>query len=145
MEKQTHTTEEKPALQVVEAAIVEKSPNPVKEKKEEKPQYKPELDPKKSKEERILAFIEAKGDGEWVKLNDFLKCLYPMPNISQPAMWLSKGENKTLGGLLNRMVLDDKISIQGGNHLKLGRPFFAPNSPIAEFYSISNTPILAKK
>jgi hypothetical protein len=61
---------------------------------EPKPVIRKEMDANLSFEERIEAFIKDKKD--WVKLNDFLKSLFPIPKFNEAPVYINKGEMKRI-------------------------------------------------
>lgn len=62
----------------------------------EMPKINREADASLSMEERIAAFVENRGGEVFVKLNDFLKSLYPLPRFNEPPVWLQQGSNKQI-------------------------------------------------
>jgi len=99
--------------------------------------YRKETDAKLSHEERILAFIDSrKGDGN-VKLNDFLKSLYPIPKANMPAAWTDQGAMKRLRVLLEKMQQEGKIEIISNSHNRLGRPYYPDDTTLkTEYYHL---------
>lgn len=84
------------------------------------PQLQPQ--PELTMEDKIVKFLEGKND--FVKMNDFLKSLYPIPTMQNPAKWMQQQVSKTLKGLLDSMVKDGVIKISGDKHLQLGKPYY---------------------
>lgn len=102
-----------------------------------------EMDATLSSEERIEAFIEDKKD--WVKLNDFLKALYPIPRFNEPPVYLDKGEMKRMRILLDNMQSHGKLQIKDNGHGKLGNHYYEGEQQYAKFWHIGNLTIEAKK
>jgi hypothetical protein len=99
--------------------------------------YLAEADVKLSNEERLLAFI-SKRSGQTIKLNDFLKSLYPLPVLGAPPLWKDQGNNKRLRVLLEKLQAEKKIEITANTHLRLGRPYFDNDqNPVTKYYDIS--------
>lgn len=79
-----------------------------------------------SMEEKIINFIESRGSGN-IKLNDFLKSLYPVQKFNTPPLWLNQSENKSLRVLLDKMQQEGKIDIVNNKH-KLLASFYYPDA-----------------
>lgn len=97
-----------------------------------------------SKEEKIINFLESRGDGEFV-INDFLKSLYPIPTYNMPAEYLRQGESKALKGLLTKMQAEGKISFVDNSYQKLGQFYYEGGDTQTKHYNILNVKIIAKK
>ncbi len=97
-----------------------------------------------SKEERIINFLESRGDGEFV-INDFLKSLYPTPTYNMPAEYLRQGESKALKGLLTKMQAEGKIAFVDNSYQKLGQFYYEGGDTQTKHYNILNVKIIAKK
>ena len=67
-------------------------------------------------EEKIVAFIESRTGGDTVRLNEFLKSLYPLPQRNEPPLWLNQGTSKQIKVLLSKMQADGLISIVNNTH-----------------------------
>lgn len=97
-----------------------------------------------SKEEKIINFLESRGDGEFV-INDFLKSLYPIPTYNMPAEYLRQGESKALKGLLTKMQAEGKIAFVDNSYQKLGQFYYEGGDTQTKHYNILNVKIVAKK
>ena len=97
-----------------------------------------------SKEERIINFLESRGDGEFV-INDFLKSLYPVTTYNMPAEYLRQGESKALKGLLTKMQAEGKISFVDNSYQKLGQFYYEGGDTQTKHYNILNVKIICKK
>ncbi len=131
--------------EVVEPGV--KEPIAIKEifvpKEPSKPAIRKEMDVTLSNEERIEAFME--GKNEFLKLNDFLKSLYPIPKFNEPPAYLDKGEMKRMRILLDNMQSHGKLQIKDNGHGKLGNHYYEGEQQYAKFYHIGNLTIEAKK
>jgi hypothetical protein len=105
----------------------------------EPPKQNKASDAKLSFEERIEAFIEDKK--EYVKLNDFLKSLYPIPKFNEPPVYINKGEMKRMRILLDNMQSHGKIEIKDNGHGKLGNHYYEGEQQYAKFHHIGNLTI----
>jgi hypothetical protein len=94
-------------------------------------------------EQKIVAFLEDKKD--FVKLNDFLKSLYPIPKMGEPPAYLDKGEMKRMRILLDNMQFHGKLEIKNNGHGQLGNHYYEGEQQYAKFYHIGNLTIEAKK
>lgn len=107
------------------------------------PEPKPEMDTKLPFEQRIVAFLENRKTGDFIKLNDFLKFLYPQPEKNAPPLWMNQSTSKSLKVLLDKMQTAGKIIISNNQHRRLGT-FFYSDSPVTQYYNIGNLIIEAK-
>jgi hypothetical protein len=168
--KQTIKTEEAPVTIMTEAeaekieAAIEmlKAPEPVevpelgtedkpviKEVKEKAPEWA-SVSPSsptssQTNEEKIVAFIESRTGGDTVRLNEFLKSLYPLPQRNEPPLWLNQGTSKQIKVLLSKMQADGLISIVNNTHELLGKFYHAGEQQITQHRNLNNVDILAKK
>lgn len=94
--------------------------------------------------QKITNFIDSR-DGD-IKLNDFLKSLFPLPKNGEPPVWLQQGANRTLRGTLEGMRQRGEINILNNAHMKLGECYW-PDSKTGrtEHYNLNTLPIIAKK
>lgn len=97
-----------------------------------------------SKEERIINFMATRPDGE-VKLNDFLKTLYPLPTHGEPAIYLRQGESRALRGLLTKMQQEGKILFADNQYRKLGDFYYVDGDIETKYHTILTVTITAKK
>lgn len=97
-----------------------------------------------SKEERIINFMDTRSDGE-VKMNDFLKSLYPLPTSSSPAAYLRQGESRSLRGLLTKMQQEGKILFADSQYRKLGDFYYVDGDTETKYHNILTVQIVAKK
>lgn len=98
-----------------------------------------------SNEEKIVAFIESRTGGDTVRLNEFLKSLYPLPQRNEPPLWLNQGTSKQIKVLLSKMQADGLISIVNNTHELLGKFYHAGEQQITQHRNLNNVEILAKK
>ena len=96
-------------------------------------------------EEKIVQFIESRTGGGNVRLNEFLKSLYPMPKLNEPPLWLNQGTSKQIKNLLAKMQADGLISIVNNTHELLGKFYHAGEQQITQHRNLNNIEILAKK
>jgi len=108
--------------------------------------YNKESDKSLSMEERIEAFMESRSKGNYIRLNDFLKSLYPIPKQNEPPAWSNQVESKKIRNLLNKMQTEGKIFILNDIHLRLGKHHYPDaNTMKTEYHSLANLIIEAKK
>lgn len=98
----------------------------------------------KTFEERIFEFIESRAAGR-IKLNDFLKSLYKVPKMNEPAEWMQLGSSKYLKMVLDMMVKKGKIYIENDRHLDLGKPYHEGTDMLAKNHSLATVEIFVKK
>jgi hypothetical protein len=95
-----------------------------------------------SKEERIVEFLSDKQD--FVKLNDFLKSLYPVPKTNEPAQYLNLPDNKLLRKLLETMQAEGRIEIRNNAHRRLAERFYEGEQQVQRFHNLNTILIEAK-
>jgi len=102
--------------------VIDKKEEQVVEKKEipAPPIYRPELDKNLPFDVRIEKFLESRNNGQFIKLNDFLKSLYPLPKPNEAPEWAKQSAAKQLRLLLIKMQSEGRIIISNNMHLKLG-------------------------
>lgn len=106
------------------------------------PVYRKEADMKAPFEERILAYMESRKMGE-VRLNDFLKSLWPTGKFNEPPQWTNQGQNKYLRAVLDKMVQEGKIKIANDMHKRLGHFYYDGDNPETKYHNLSTIPISA--
>lgn len=97
-----------------------------------------------SMEDKILNFIDSRPDGE-IKMNDFLKSLYPLPKFNEPAVYLQQAKAKELKGVLAKLESEGKVSFVGNGHTKLGKFYYEGNDTVTKYHNILTTQIVVKK
>ena len=147
-----------PIEEVIEETVEEIIPEVVIEEKEEEPVIEiPEpikevviekvvdLSVELSLEQRIINFIDSRDAGE-IKMNDFLKSLFGVPKIGELPTWLNQGASRKIRQLLDDMVKNSQIIIQGNSHLRLGT-FYYPDSSTGKtaYRNLSDVNIVVKK
>jgi len=95
-------------------------------------------------EASILKYLESKGEGEHL-LNDFLKSLYPIPKLNEPAIYLTQENSRYIRHVLENMQLECKINIVNDLHKRLGEHRYEPETGIAKRHNLSTVKIMAKK
>jgi len=98
-----------------------------------------------SDEQKLLNFIDTRGISGDIRLNDFLKSLFPMPKLNEPPVWTQQNTSKYLKGLLDKMVREGKLVISGNTHLKLGQFYYHGDSPQTQHHTLNTVNIVAKK
>lgn len=107
------------------------------------PTYRKELDKNLSFEERIVGFLQSRGTGQSVKLNDFLKSLFKLPDLNAPPEWASQGASKRLRSILDKMQSAGTLTIINNQHRKLGMGYYAGEQKILQHYNLNNVTIEA--
>jgi len=97
-----------------------------------------------SMEDKIVNFITSRSDGE-IKLNDFLKSLYPFPKFNEPAVYLQQAKAKELKGVLAKLEREGKVSFVGNGHTKLGKFYYEGNETVTKYHNILTVQIVVKK
>lgn len=97
-----------------------------------------------SMEEKIINFIDSRESGN-IKINDFLKSLYPIPNGNTPPVWVNQAKSKELRVLLDKMQHERKISIINNKHKLLGTFYYPDVTTMKTCYHNLNTVIIEIK
>lgn len=130
-----------PVLEIEEKEAVEEEKNEVVEVVKEKQQVETaEL----SNEEKIISFIE-NAVGSEVKLNDFIKSLYPLPTFTNPAIYLNQGESRKIRAMVSDMVAKGQIFLKDNRYLQLGSGYYEGTEQKLKHYNITNVEIIVKK
>jgi len=108
----------------------------------EPPKLPKEADKSLPMEERVAAYVESRGMVNWVKLNDFLKSLFPLPKYNEPPVWLEQGVNKQIRNMLNDMQAKGQITIQDNRHIRLGTPYYPDSTTLKTHYHNLNSVII---
>lgn len=97
-----------------------------------------------SMEEKIINFIDSREFGG-IRINDFLKSLYPIQKGNTPPIWLQQAKSKELRVLLDKMQDEGKISIINNKHKLLGTHYYPDTTTMKTHYHNLNTVILEVK
>lgn len=128
---------------VEEAAKV--IPEPVKEEpKEVFTEIKLNDDLELSMEQKIINFIESRPSGE-IRMNDFLKSMFPVPKFGEPPLWMNKGENKRLRLVLEDLQRKGYVNFISNTHLKLGQFYHDGDGQHTKHYNLGTINLVAKK
>lgn len=87
-----------------------------------------EVDSGGSPSEKILNFLKSRNSGSFVRLNDFLKSLYPMPKNNEPFEWQQQTKMKTLRAIINGMVVNRQIATSTNSYMQLGKSYWPDDS-----------------
>lgn len=96
-------------------------------------------------EQKITNFLNSRESGE-IKMNDFLKSLFPIPKFNEPPVWLNQGASKQLRVTLENMKKNGLINIMNDTHMKLGTFYYPDVTTLQTHYHNLNTvSIVVKK
>lgn len=94
---------------------------------------------------RIVAFLKNRGSrGGWVKINDFVKSLYPLGVPGAPPEWSKQGSTKFLKHTLDKLIEEGRIQINNDAHKQLGTTYYSGEEQYAKTRNISNVILEAK-
>jgi len=134
--------------QVVEEPLIEKIDVEVSEPVKEEafsPVKTIEVSEELSNEQKLLNFLESRGVGE-IKLNDFLKSLYGVPKLNEPALWLKQSSSKEIRNMLDSIKKQGDYEIVNNNHLRLGAFYYPDTTTMkTEYHNINTIPLFARK
>lgn len=105
---------------------------------------KPEADRRLSHDKRIFAFLESRHTGDFIKLNDFLKSLYPLPKPNEKPAWKNQGAMRKLRQDLLSMRDRGEIVFSNTNAERLGDNYHAGEERRRFDYNIGDLIIEAK-
>ncbi len=74
--------------------------------------------------QKLVEFLEKNGKEDFVKANDFLKSLYPVPKVGEVPGWTSQPEMKKMRAWLNGLVDSRQIAVKSNTHNDLGRTYY---------------------
>jgi len=107
------------------------------------PVYNAASDASKSHKERILAYLDSRKGMKTVKLNDFLKSLYPISaHPHQAPDYTNQGNMKKLRHELAQLEEKREVRFVNDSYKKLGKAHF-PDASTGQtyYYHIGDTPI----
>lgn len=110
-----------------------------------KPEFtdqKSQLNQKLSHKERIIDFLESRRGAGKIKLNDFLKSLYPLPKVGEKPHFTDQGKMKRLKKDLIELRSEGEISFINDSFERLGKAHFPDDtSGKTHYYDVSNLTI----
>lgn len=109
-----------------------------KEKLYEYAKAAPKQDEGETMEQKIVRFLESRIGG-FVRINDFIKSLYPIPRMNEMPVYVNQGESKRLKGMLEKMKSDGTIKIEADSHLRLGSFYYPDGQTLKTHYHNINT------
>lgn len=87
--------------------------------------------------DRLDAFL-AKKKGTTVRLNDFLKSLYPVPVMGARPRWEDQGEMKRLRVLLANYSATGKIEVSNNLYQQLGTFYYGESAdPVTKYHNLA--------
>lgn len=99
------------------------------------------LETETTQEQKIIAFVESRGSGE-VRLNEFIKSLYPPVNFANPPQYLELGENKRIRNMLAALVSEGHFAIQNDLHLRIASIYYDGDGKCLH-HNINTLPLVA--
>lgn len=93
----------------------------------------------------ILDFINTREGVKNIKLNDFIKSLYPAPSRNAPAEYLLQTESKRIKYILSELQNNKLISMSTSNYMNLGAPYYEGEQQYLRHWNINNVEIIAQK
>ena len=104
----------------------------------------PEADQNLSFEERIAAYL-SKRNGQTVRLNEFLKSLYPPSKI--PGLkpeWYQGHESKRLGRIIGKLAADKVIEPVNELYKDLGTFYYEGEDPRTKYHNLNTVLVEVK-
>lgn len=104
----------------------------------------PESNPRLSHKDRIVAFLDARKGAGKVKLNDFIKSLFPLSREAQAGHTV-QGNMKKLKLDLTQLTDEGKIRLTSNSFERLGKAHFPDNATgKTHYYDVTNVVIEAE-
>lgn len=144
MEAKTEQLEKNPVVKAVTEPQPEEKPAA---KLAVNPVVKANIEPMHataSAEEKILWFLRTRGNGQYVKVNDFLKSLYPVQRGNIPPVWKQQGVLKSLQGIIRKMANSGDIVVANNRYLQLGKCYWPNGVAETHYYDLDAITIEAK-
>ena len=95
--------------------------------------------------EQIRSFVHEKGDKDFVKVNDFLKSLFPVPKQNEVPAWKNQQVSKQIRNAINDLRDTGDIELRNADHEKLGKFYYIENNSVTQHHDINSVDIFAKK
>jgi len=96
-------------------------------------------------EEKIIKFLDSRQEGQ-IRMNDFLKSLFPPPSFGQPPLWSNQHSSKQIRVLLQTMISESKIELVNNAYQNLGRAYYPDHETgKTAYHDLSNTVIICQK
>lgn len=94
---------------------------------------------------KILEFLNQKNkEGDYVKLNDFLKSLYPLSKNNEPPKWDKQSESKKIRVVLSKMQTEGLVVFKNNQHQFLGTHYYEGVNQVQKHRNLTDTIIEAK-
>lgn len=94
-----------------------------------------------SMKDSIVKFLQSR-QGEFVKINDFIKSLYPLPKFNEPPKYLQQGETKVIKQVLLELQSAALIKIEGNMHTLLGTMYYPDTTTMKTQYHNLNSVVI---
>lgn len=94
-------------------------------------------------EEKIVKFVNSR-DGE-IKLNSFLKSLYPRPAFNEPEIYLRQGESKAIKQTIQKLIDRNEFAVKGDTHKLLGSFYYTDGDTKTKYHNINTLDIIVNK
>lgn len=92
----------------------------------------------------ILDFLESRHTGQFIKINDFLKSLYPVPNGKEKPAWEDQGNMRRLQKTLMDLSANEGVLFLNLNHTRLGDNYHDGEERRRKDYNIADLTIEAR-
>lgn len=94
-------------------------------------------------EEKIVNFVNSR-EGE-IKLNPFLKSLYPRPILNEPEIYLRQGESKAIKHTIQKLVDRNEFQVKGDTHKLLGSFYYNDAEQKTKYHNINTIEVVVNK
>ncbi len=111
------------------------------------PEKKIEVKPVEPKtiEEKIVDYISSRKGVQRLRLNDFLKSLYPVVFTDPQLGWKSQNGSKTIKGLLSKMQDEGILKISNDRHKMLGKFYYKDGQPETQHHDLDSIELLIEQ
>ena len=95
--------------------------------------------------EKIVAFLDSRKTGGFIKLNDFLKAQYPAPNVpGGKTGWGGITAMSSIRQTLLDLQASGKIVFSNQNYKRFGQHYYDSGDPVTKYYNLGNLDIEVK-
>lgn len=96
-------------------------------------------------EEKILEFLKSRATGQFVRINDFLKSLYPISRNNEPIEWQKQTTMKNLRFILENMEKNRQLYFSNNAYQNLGKAYWPDDTTgITHYHHLGSVVIESK-
>jgi len=96
-------------------------------------------------DQKIVNFLKSRAAGQFIKINDFLKSLFPLPKNNEPIEWQKQAAMKSLRATLQNMEQTGRIQFPNTAYQQLGKAYWPDDKTGITHYHHLGTVIIEAK